>query len=514
MLIHRTAVSLPHIILTAIVVFVLSGGDASAQTERRNDLTALIRQHAVWNPADFILDKLKTNRIVMVADGGHGDPFYYRVVINSLHAWVSKHEEAANIKELPSKLFLFLEFDSTGANGLKRYFQNGNPVETMGPASFWGDQFTTGTLEFYDDLRTLRHRIDTYNSGRTGDAQIDFDIIGPEKEIDLSNWTTEKKDRFFVYERDEYSSRRIIELLNAAPDAKALVFYGGAHLLRGNVPKQAGNQKSMGYYLAHYLSESFGAQGGVYTCGQVDVAKSSWLDEAVVRIGTTFAVDHSILMGVPIPGGASFPPYDGSIYYFVPPRNARHITNVCSENLVDYILDHIDLYTDSTKEFYRGNLDTWLYYLSTVAAVDWHPVNHNNAHAIDSTIKAWKEWRKSTKLDIVEDLSTLRYFKRCVDLIRTIDQKQSTWHQMQLEKLVGFKVWFGDGASPQVRADSIWMYINKYRKPIVVDNLIQLLWVASKSENEKAVAILKKETGMDFNTPKEWRNWWETQQSK
>src|ERR1039458_4832157 len=196
MLIHKTAVSLPHFIRTAIVVFVLLGGDASGQTERRNDLTALIRQHAVWDPADFILDKLKTNRIVMVADGGHGDPLYYRVVINSLNAWVSKHEEAPNIKELPSKLFLYLEFDSTGANGLKRYFQNGNPVETMGPASFWGDQFTTGTLEFYGDLRNLRHRIDTYNSGRIGDAQIDFDIIGPEKEIDLSNWTTEKRDRF------------------------------------------------------------------------------------------------------------------------------------------------------------------------------------------------------------------------------------------------------------------------------------------------------------------------------
>ncbi len=149
-----------------------------------------------------------------------------------------------------------------------------------------------------------------------------------------------------------------------------------------------------------------------------------------------------------------------------------------------------------------------------MAVVDWHPVDHNNAHAIDGTIKAWKAWRKSAALDLVEDLSTLRYFKRCVDLIRTINQKQSTWHQIQLEKLVGFKVWFGDGASPQVRADSIWMYINRYRKPIVVDNLIQLLWVASKSESEKAVAVLKRETRMDFNTPKEWTSWWETQQPK
>jgi hypothetical protein len=261
MLIHRTAVSPTFIILAAIIASVLVGGDVSAQTERRNDLNALIRHHAVWDPADFILGKLRTNRIVMIADGGHGDPLYYRVVINSLNAWVSKHEETTDARDLPSKLFLFLEFDSMRASALKRYFQNMNPVEMIDPVNYWGDQCTTGTLEFYDDLRTLQHRIDAYNNGHTGDAQISCDIIGPEKEIDLNNWTTEKRDRFLVYERDEYSSRRITELLNAAPDAKALVFYSSARLLRGNVPKQAGSQKSMGRYLAQYLSESFGSQG-------------------------------------------------------------------------------------------------------------------------------------------------------------------------------------------------------------------------------------------------------------
>ena len=514
MKIQRIAVSLARLTLAAIAAFALFRGVASAQSERRNDLTALIRQHAVWNPADFILGKLKSNRIVMLVDGGHGDPLYYRAVINSLNAWVSEHEEGANIKELPSKLFLFLEIDSARASALKRYSHTMNPVETIDPINFWGDQFTTGTIEFYNDLGTLQHRIDTYNSSRNSDAQISFDIIGPEKEIEFSDWTTEKRDRFLVYERDEYSSKRMTELLNAAPDAKALVFYSGARLLRGNVPKQSGSQKAMGRSLAQYLSESFGSQGGVYVCGQVDAVRSTWLDETILKIGATFAVDHSIFMGIPIEGNASFQPYDGSIYYFVQPRNARHTTNVCSENLVNYILDHIDVYADRTKDLYKGNLDIWLYYLSTVAVVDWHPVDHNNAHAIDSTIKAWKAWRKSAALDLVEDLSTLRYFKRCVDLIRTINQKQSTWHQIQLEKLVGFKVWFGDGASPQVRADSIWMYINRYRKPIVVDNLIQLLWVASKSESEKAVAVLKRETRMDFNTPKEWTSWWETQQPK
>ena len=509
MLIDKTYRLSTYVIITLLI----AGGRLFGQTERRNDIAELIQHHAVWDPAEFILDKLETNRIVMLADAGRGDPLYYKAVISSLNLWVSKHEKEPNGKNIPSKIILFLEVDSTRARTLNRYIETGNPVEIIDPINFWGDQFTTGTLEFYGELRDLRLRVDAFNSGRPADAQLRLEIMGPEKDIDFSSWTTEKREKFFIYERDEYSSRRIKDILEGAPGTKALVFYNGAHLLRGIVPKQAGNQKSMGHYLGHYLSESFAAQGGVYSCGQVDVPKSSWADQAVVQIGKTFAVDHAIFTGVPIEGNASFQPYDGSIYYFAAPRNVRNTTNVFSESLVDFILDHIDTYKDSSKEFYRGKLDTWLYYLSTVAAVDWHPVDHKNAHAVDSTIKAWKDWRTSANLDIVEDLSTLRYFKRCVDLVRTIDQKQSTWHQIQLEKLIGFKVWFGDGASPQVRADSIWACINRYRKPIVIDNLIQLLWVGSKSENEKAVAVLRKETGMDFTTAEEWTAWWDTQQA-
>jgi hypothetical protein len=497
-----------------IIAAVIAGGNIFSQTERRDDLTALIQQNAVWDPAEFILDKLTTNRIVMLADAGRGDPLYYEAVIGSLNLWISKHEQASSNNGVPSKIFLFLEVDSARAGALNRYFQTGNPAEIIDPVNFWGDQFTTGTLEFYSELRTLQVRIDAFNRGRPADAQLRLHVMGAEKDIDLSNWTTEKRERFFIYERDEYSSQRIKEILDSVPDTKALIFYNSARLLRGSVPKQAGNQKSIGHYLAYYLSESFGAKGGAYICGQVDVRKSSWADQAIVHVNKTFAVDHGIFAGVPIEGNASFQPYDGSIYYFSPPRNARNITNVLSENLVDYILAHIDQYRDATKEFYRGKLDAWLYYLSTVAAADWHPVDHHNAHAVDSTIDAWKKWRGSANLDIVGDLSTLRYFTRCVERIRTIDQKQSTWHQIQLEKLIGFKVWFGDGASPEVRADSIWACINRYRKPIVVDNLIQLLWVGSKSENERAVAVLQKETGMEFTSAEEWTAWWEHQQAQ
>jgi hypothetical protein len=141
-------------------------------------------------------------------------------------------------------------------------------------------------------------------------------------------------------------------------------------------------------------------------------------------------------------------------------------------------------------------------------------LDHGNARAVDSTINAWKKWRQSTTFDAVDGIATLSYFKRYTNLIRTINQKQSTWHQIQIEKFIGFKIWYGDDASPQVRGDGYWNSIVKYKKPVVVDNLVQLLWVASKSERVGAIAVLKKETGMDFNSAKEWTLWWEAQQAE
>ena len=512
MRIKRTVIIYPSFLLAAAFALMLSAQKLSAQDERRNDLTALIKQHASWSPADFLLNKIAMNRIVMLADAGHGDPLYYRTVIAVLNTWVSKHEEGTN--NVPPKLLLFLEIDSARASALKHYFITMDPLETIEPISFRGDQFTTGTLEFYDDLRTLSNRIEAFNRGRDQGAQISFDIIGPEKVIDLSDWTSEKRDRFFVRGRDEYSSQKIKETLDADPNAKALVFYGNAHLQRGNVMKQAGSQRGAGKYLAQYLLESFGPQGGVYICGQVDAAKAAWMDEGATNVGKTFAVDQSLFNGTALGENMSFPPTDGCIYYFVPPRKARHITDIISENLVRYILDRIDLYTDSTKEFYRGYLDTWAYYLSTVAATDWHPLDHGNARTMDSTINAWKQWRQNVAFDAVDEVATLEYFKRYVNLIRTINQKQSTWHQIQVEKLVGFKIWYDNDVSPQVRGDAYWNTIAKYRKSVVVENLIQLLWVASKAEHERAVAVLKKETGMDFTTAKEWTVWLEAKRSE
>jgi hypothetical protein len=319
------------------------------------------------------------------------------------------------------------------------------------------------------------------------------------------------RDSFFVYERDEFSSSKIKDLLDRAPEAKALIYYGEAHLQRENAPKPTDKGQLLGYYLGHYLSETFSSTGGIYTCGQFDVSVSPWFDCAVTKIGKTFAIDHSIFSGVAIGIDAKFPIEDGAIYYFTQPHQLRPILMLFSERIVDYILSHIDTYKNGTNVFTRGILSTWLYYLSNINATISQPLDYKNEFAVDSTVKAWKQWRRDTKLDIVGDLSSLQYFKRSVDRIRTTNDPQSTRYQMQLAQLIGFKVWFQSGASSQIRADSIWSFIEKYHKAIIIENLINLLWIGSDSEIQKSLDFLKKETGQKFNNPKEWTSWWRSQ---
>jgi len=499
-----------------LAAFALSGIlalPALAQPERERDLESLITRHAVWDPADFIMQKLATHRVVMIGDAGHGDPLYYRLVVASLNRWVSAFEGKQQndvSRGLTRRLILALEMDSTLARHLNDYIRGGDILDFIAPGMFWGEQFTSGTLAFYDQLRALELRIDEHNRALPQSEHIRLDVVGPEMVIDLTAWTPAKRDSFFVYARDEYSASRLKEVMASAPDAKLMVYYGNGHLIRGTVQKAGDQMRGMGKYLAEYLTVAFANDGGVYTCGQADARRATWLDDAIVRIGRTFAIDQSFLRGCAISPDASFEASDGSVYEFVPRRNARHISGILSERLVDYAIAHLGECTDSANYFIRGNLLVLFNYLCMAAPSQWASANVRNLAAVDSTISAWKSWRGTAHVDIVKDVASLDYFKRFVDLIRNSPDPASTLLQRRLAVVTGFKVWFHSGASPQERADSLWACIVRYRRPLVVENLIHLLWIGSETEKRNAVAVLREETGENYTTAGEWAKWWET----
>ena len=61
-----------RLIITPVVLYIFLTVSISAQTGRNNDLTSLIKRYAAWDPTEFIIDKIRKNRIVMIGDNGHG----------------------------------------------------------------------------------------------------------------------------------------------------------------------------------------------------------------------------------------------------------------------------------------------------------------------------------------------------------------------------------------------------------------------------------------------------------
>ncbi len=488
-----------------------------AQSELRNDLATTIKQYAAWDPDEFLLDKLKTNRIVMLADAEHGDPLFMRTVSNVLSKWLSDVEGSSlssGVWGESPKLYLILERDSIAAEQIRTYFANGDPLETVDQMSFSGNQFTTGTLEFYADLRSFKSQVDAVNKTRQAKDRIRFDVIGPEKDIDLSNWSYAKRDTFFVRERDEYSSSKIISLLLAEPNAKALIFYGGAHLQKNQVQKLDNNRNSMGYFLCHYLNEQFDTAGGVYACNQVDVHTVNWIDPGVMEVGKTFAIDNARFENIAVSLKSYFPYGDGVIFHFDPPRFERGLSWVYSATLADRVLKGLDRFVPIRSEFQRAALIDSHVYLSEFAGVPWRQLDFSNQASVDSMIASWKAWRDSSHIDIVKDIASLKFFERSIDRIQTAPDAMARRYLWNASRAVDFRVWFNELTPPKTQAKSLWDYIQKYRKPIIMENLIGVLWLGAPAEREEAVEVLHRETGKDFKTAKEWNDWWESQKTE
>lgn len=510
-------ISAARLTALALLICYFSAGSGYAQPKRQADLTALIREHANWNPGQFILEKLETNRIVMVGISKYGDPLYSRVVVNALNDWVSAWERPGRKPAmLPSKMFLFLEMDSVQASGLKQYFATGDPLLTIVPFDFTSYNYTTGMFEFYYQLRLIKQRVDAFNEHRIVKNQILFDVAGPEQVIDQAVWTPAWRDSFFVYRRDKYSSSRIERLLTASPGAKALVYYGQGHLATEEMEKSADKVSAPGYYLAHYLEQDFGSKGGVYTCEQLDVdAMPGRFDRGLTAVGKMFAIDDSVFTGVPVGLNQYLPWMDGAIFYFTPSRHTRGLPTLYSENLIDYIMENIDSYRNMSREYNSWVIGAYLNYLSGAAGEPFRGINYNDQSAVDSAIAAWKKWGTSTKLDFVGDITSLRFFEKYIDVMRNSKYIGTIpYERMMLSKQVGFYVHFPMGTPAREIEDGTWSQIVKYRKPIVIENLVDLLWVASPSEKKEAVAFLKKETGKDFTTAQGWSSWWEAQEEK
>lgn len=477
------------------------------KVQNEQDIQRLIKHNSTHNVNQFIMEKLEENRIVMLADGGHGESLYLQRLISFLDYWLYQIiQREDNKQNIPRDIILIIETDSISINRIKRFGVSGNIVDVFTLGFLSSDKFTTADIEFYFDLGCLTKRIEEYNLSVVKAQKIGFELFGPEKPIDLENWSFQKRDRFSLFERDEYSSDQIIRHLDEHPEAKALIFYGAAHLNKVKTLKHAGDKEVTGFYLAHYLSENIG-DVGIYTINQI--RPRAWKHYPHISAGPefTYAFDNVFLRNSILNRDNVYDFTDATLTIIEPQEASRALRWVVSEQMVDLIMKNIRKRMNIENDFYRYSLAAAIQYLLMVSGNEYEIFSQDDQHHAEMLVKQWEAWYDSASIDIVGDIESMNLWRRLLDLMAQSKGKYTGWYEVSIARTISMKPFRDSTISSAMLSEYYEDLLQEKRKQIVLVNLIHLLWVGTDEEKEKAVDILKDETGEGYTTAKQWMVW-------
>ncbi len=468
-----------------------------------------IRENSTTNINGFILDKLKRNRVVMLSDSRHGSSLYLQSVIRFLNYWVDNLDNPFDSGySIPRKLFLVRETAPDEGAQVRQFLDTGELFESFSYRYImW--VMNTARVEYYDDLRRLVERIDSINNTLPPGRKIEFKLMFPEKAIDRITWTRAWADTFFISQRDEYSSQRVSDSLEAHPDYRALIFYGSAHLNKHRAVKRGYNMSGEGYYLAHYLTQRFGDMGGVYTIYQSVNNAMGDMSGFYRAVGHDFAIDNHRLGTGMIPKDYKKVGADGEIVYFDsdPEFNDLMLYQIHSMRMVKYLIDNMarfSLSSDSISENYmRGALRD----LPIIVGTRFDDYREGDPESAKAIVRKWKNWYDTTSMDMVAELESQAIYNRILGYMATSEGRKVNWYEGVICECLGLNPSYDTAATPAERADEYRQYIAHYRRRLLLRDLTGLLWIGYESEFTKALAVLKKETGEEFTTAREWANW-------
>ncbi|MCK4462339.1 MAG: hypothetical protein KAW46_11085 [candidate division Zixibacteria bacterium] len=515
-MLNMTVASISSWILQVLFLsLVLLGSTGCSDHDIEGELSELIAANARHGVNNFVLEKLEQHRIVMLADAGHGQRLYLQSVVSFLNYWLDTNMQRADTgRPVCSDLILVLEADSLQVRATENYFTSGDFRDVTELGFIIASQSTSANLEFYHDLGELCRRIGKYNQTRDRDRQIRLSFFGPEKPIDISNWSGAKREHIFLFERDEYSSQRLVDLLEQHPESKALVFYGDAHLDRSLVNKGIGDKRAEGYYLAHYLTETFGGGGGVYVLGQVAGRSGGGRYYGVfARPGKNYALDNTAFDYREDSYNSGVLSRDGWLVLFDNFTPKVPLFQIHSSALVEFIIDNMSDIRDTTNDFYGAYWNTVGPYLELIPTTTPEPMDPKDTDRIMGAINEWQQWCDTADMNFVKSIESLDLWNRVIDRLAKADTSEVSHYLRLLKWSLGRHnalEWGDNMLPPQEIAEHYRSYLWECRQRLVVEQLVHLLWVCSDDEREAAFAVLKKETGQEFETAKEWMVWWST----
>ena len=529
-----------HVVSVLCGLMILSGLFGCSEHQNYNKL--LVDQIKTTFSTDslntVVLENLRNKKIIMMGDAHHQHGQYMRSVTGVLDHWLDQleKEKAAGPgaeqkakqleRPLPRKLYLFLEADSIRMDAIHRYIQTGDIstllMFTLDREYRYGHQpggTSVDIIEFLNDLKRIHERVNTLNA-LDATHPYDFQIIGAESipPFDRPQWTKDtsvyrkrlqefEKTKFewFAYKRDELSSNNIRKILSENPEHKALIFYGGGHLLRGRQNKAGiggaapqGIDTAYGYFLVSYLDQFFSRDSvAVFFTVHRPGSEHPEMQELEHR---TLSPDYRIYCN-PIP------PQQSPLQII----NCKTTLQAFFELMKKYGAGNSEedrsysrayarlLSMQLTRSYLFSHVDDrrWL---DSFRLPVWDPSKPTHAKRIATADKLIK------KFDAIQNISSL-------DEWIAKPLRDSVWYLSMLEQVLTN---LPSQGSPSGGEQFKYVLLNEATKSKILQHkedlveyfLVNLLWIGTADEKEHARNELVKKAGLQLRTEQEWSNWW------
>ena len=464
----------------------------------------------------------------MLGDGMHGHGYFTKKITDLLNEWIKNIAKNPTDRNIPKKLFLFLEKDSLSLMLLNQVINDGNfnnylTEQIEGATKFGGwDKCSVDNLEFLFELREIKKEIDELNENTTQD--ISLVISWAETLPSFINFSTmyqmgaEKYQKelflWFAKVRDKLVAENIQRILEQNKDYKAIIFYGTAHLERKYIDKSpwaysAKQEPVYDYFLAHYLDEYFGRdQVEVYYTAKVHgegtdvIQKFEKADEY-----EDYYIKCNVLPDFPFP-----------LYIMNNKTTLNSLISlsdkyIASDKEEDYLLfvqfsrmflNHVRrsyLYGEKT---YKGKIDSLASYPMQFTRKDIKFIYKTTRRISRELIN---------KFDVVKNIEAM---DKWIMLTDTFDDK---WLYLSMLKTIVYNLprgipeeTFYSNMSISYRLDFLSQFeidqIKNRINELQIYYALSSMWVNTTEENENTIEYLQQATGLNYITTKEWNDWW------
>lgn len=507
--------------ITVIILILLTNQFCYSQNNQQN----VIKLFPIDSLTSLTLKSLETKKIVMLGDAYHGNLYYFKMVIGVLNAWLDKLENNSINKNIPHKLFLFLEIDSISFSNFNQVLEHGISENTLKYSidmvtKYGGwEKNSVDIIQFQLMLREILERITEINKTNSIN-KIELVVHGPEgippfnysAIIKMGNEKYQKeKFIWFAKERDRTSSKNIIKLLDNENEFKALIFYGTAHLIRKQIDKaqwsEIPNQEPINeYYLAHFLDEHFGRD-------KVDI----YFPYNSFHTAGNYIEQHLPNNDEP----------DYIIYCNVIPENPFSLYLIKNKMILKAISELTDVYKKSSKPedmnlfigysrmFYNHARRSYLYYepyyKSKIDSLAYYPFHLKDKELAYTNTKRISD-ELISEFDVIKNIEKMdKWFARSNfpnDSLLFQMVAKPIIYNLPKDTIPG--IFYNELRNSNNRNyfDTFEQnQINKRIKELKIYYAINLSWVNTPEENQKLFYYLKEKTGCNFTTTKDWNEW-------